>query len=148
MAESRSTSADATLHNVRVALAPVFAAAHDPSIAPAEFAPYLQAAGGLGPALRGVELSQLIDSATVPLRASVEGDEQVQVAAGSFRAYKLVLRGQAPSRSAGRAGAVVTEHRLWYAGEVKRFVKHEITTTVGGVLRQSTSVELVEYSVQ
>jgi Caspase domain len=148
VAESRSTSADATLHNVRVALTPVFAAAHDPSLAPAEFAPYLQAAGSLGAALRGLDLSQQIDSATVPLRASVEGEEPVQVAAGSFRAHKLLLRGQAQARGAGRAVAVVTEHRLWYASEVKRFVKHEITTTVGGVLRQSTHVELVEYSVQ
>jgi hypothetical protein len=148
VAESRSTSADATSHAVRIALAPVFAATHDASVAPAEFAPYLQAAGPIGTALRDVDLLQQIGSATVPLHASVEGDEQVQVAAGTFRAHKLVLRGQAQARSAGRAGTVITEHRLWYASEVKRIVKHEVTTTVGGVLRQSTRVELVEYSVQ
>jgi hypothetical protein len=54
----------------------------------------------------------------------------------------------------GRAdfGVVATEHRLWHASEVKRevkrVIKHEITTTVGGVLRQSTSVELVEFSLR
>jgi glycine/D-amino acid oxidase-like deaminating enzyme len=96
----------------------------------------------------GAELSQQIEQATVPLRASVEGVEEVQVAAGTYRAQKVVLRGQAQSRGAAKSGLVVTEHRLWYAGEVKRVVKHEITTTVGGVLRQSTSVELVEFSVR
>jgi hypothetical protein len=84
----------------------------------------------------------------VPLRVSVEGIEDVQVAAGQFHAQKIVLRGQAQARGAARSGVVVTEHRLWYASEVKRVVKHEITTTVGGTLRQSTSVELVEYSVR
>jgi hypothetical protein len=30
----------------------------------------------------------------------------------------------------------------------ERVIKHEITTTVGGALRQATSVELVEFSVR
>ncbi len=117
-------------------------------MAPAEFAPYLQAAGLIGPALRHTELSQQVEQATVPLRVSLEGDEDVQVAAGKFRAQKVVLRGQAQTRGAARSGAVVTEHRLWYASEAKRVIKHETTTTVGGALRQSTSVELVEFSVR
>jgi uncharacterized caspase-like protein len=148
IAESRTTSADATPRSARVALAASFGATHDASPAPAEFAPYLQAAGLIGPALRSAELSQQVEQATVPLRVSVEGIEDVQVAAGQFHAQKIVLRGQAQARGAARSGVVVTEHRLWYASEVKRVVKHEITTTVGGTLRQSTSVELVEYSVR
>jgi uncharacterized caspase-like protein len=148
IAESRTTSADATPRSARVALAASFGATHDASPAPAEFAPYLQAAGLIGPALRSTELSQQVEQATVPLHASVEGIEDVQVAAGQFRAQKVVLRGQAQARGAAKSGVVVTEHRLWYASEVKRVIKHEITTTVGGVLRQSTSVELVEFSVR
>jgi uncharacterized caspase-like protein len=146
IAESRTTSADSTPRSARVALAPSFNAVQD--AAPTEFSPYLQAAGLIGPALRGAELAQQIDQATVPLRASVEGIEEVQVAAGTWRAQKVVLRGQAQSRGAAKSGLVVTEHRLWYAAEVKRVVKHEITTTVGGALRQSTSVELVEFSLR
>jgi uncharacterized caspase-like protein len=146
IAESRTTSADSTPRSARVALAPSFNAVQD--AAPPEFSPYLQAAGLIGPALRGAELSQQIEQATVPLRASVEGIEEVRVAAGTWRAQKVVLRGQAQSRGAAKSGLVVTEHRLWYAGDVKRVVKHEITTTVGGVLLQSTSVELVEFSVR
>jgi hypothetical protein len=145
IAESRTTSADATPRSTRVALAPSFNAVQD--AAPPEFSPYLQAAGLIGPALRGAELSQQIEQATVPLRVSVEGVEEVQVAAGTYRAQKVVLRGQAQSRGAGKSGLVITEHRLWYAGEVKRIVKHEITTTVGGTLLQSTRVELVEFSL-
>ncbi len=148
IAESRTTSADSTPRGARVALAPSFNAAQDAALAPAEFSPYLQAAGLIGPALRGADLSQQIEQATVPLRASVEGIEEVQVAAGTWRAQKVVLRGQAQSRGAAKSGLVVTEHRLWYASEVKRVIKHEIVTTVGGVLLQSTSVELVEYSVR
>ena len=148
IAESRSTSADTAPRSARVALTPSFNTAHDLAPAPAEFAPYLQAAGLIGPALRHSELSQQVEQATVPLRISVEGVEDVQVAAGTFRAQKLVLRGQAQSRGAARSGAIVIEHRLWYASEVKRIVKHETTATVGGALRQSTTVELVEYRVR
>jgi uncharacterized caspase-like protein len=146
IAESRTTSTDNTPRSARVALAPSFNAVHE--TAPPEFSPYLQAAGLIGPALRGAELSQQVEQATVPLRASVEGIEVVQVAGGTWRAQKVVLRGQAQSRGAAKSGLVVTEHRLWYAAEVKRVIKHEITTTVGGTLRQSTSVELVEFSVR
>ena len=148
IAESRTTSTDATPRNSRVALAPAFSPPHDATVAPAEFAPYLQAAGLIGPALRSAELSQQVEQATVPLRVSLEGTEDVQVAAGKFRAQKVVLRGQAQTRGAARSGVVITEHRLWYASEAKRVIKHEITTTVGGALRQSTSVELVEFSVR
>jgi Caspase domain len=148
IAESRTTSAEATPRSARVALDAAFSATPDASLAPPEFAPYLQVAGLIGPALRGTELSQQIEQASVPLRVSLEGDEDVQVAAGKFHAQKVVLRGQAQARGAARSGVVITEHRLWYASEVKRVIKHEITTTVGGALRQSTSVELVEYSVR
>jgi uncharacterized caspase-like protein len=148
IAESRTTSTDATPRSARVALAAAFSSTQDPTLAPAEFAPYLQAAGLIGPALRSAELSQQVEQATVPLRVSVEGIEDVQVAAGRFRAQKVVLRGQAQARGAARSGTVVTEHRLWYASEVKRVIKHEITTTVGGTLRQSSSIELVEFNVR
>ncbi len=116
IAESRTTSADATPRSTRVALAPSFNAVQD--AAPPEFSPYLQAAGLIGPALRGADLSQQIEQATVPLRVSVEGEEEVQVAAGTYRAQKVVLRGQAQSRGAGevrprdhRAPALVRERR-------------------------------------
>jgi len=147
IAESRTTSVDNKPRSTRVALAAAFSSTQEATPAPAEFAPYLQAAGLIGPALRATELSQQVDQVSVPLRASFEGDEEVTVAAGKFLAQKVVLRGQAQARGAARSGAVVSEHRIWYASEVKRVVKHEITTTVGGSLRQSTSVELVEFSV-
>jgi hypothetical protein len=148
IAEARSSSADPTPRLLRVALAPGFSAANETSPAPAEFAPYLQAAGLLAPPLRSAAWPQSVEQAKLSLRPSLEGEEAVQVEAGTFVAHKLVLRGQAQARGAARSGSVVTEHRLWYAAEAKRVVKHEITTTVGGVLRQSTSVQLVEYRVR
>jgi hypothetical protein len=150
IAELRTVSTEARPHGARVALAPVFVGrgGGDSSPAPMEFAPYLQAAGALDErALRGVELMQSVEQSQVPLRASVEGDEDIETEAGRFRARKLVLRGQAQARGAARS-AVATEHRLWYAADAKRVVKHEITTTVGGALRQQTTVELVEYLVR
>jgi hypothetical protein len=149
IAELRTLSTEARPHGARVSLAPDFVGrSGDSSPAPAEFAPYLQAAGALDEhALRGVALMQSIEQSPVPLRASIEGDEDIETEAGRFRARKLVLRGQSPARGATRS-AVSTEHRLWYAAEAKRVVKHEVTTTVGGALRQQTTVELVEYLVR
>ena len=67
--------------------------------------------------------------------------QDVVVAAGRFKAVKLVLRG----RSAGRGGSVATEHVVWYSPQVKRTVKYTVSTHVGNVLRESTSFELVEF---
>jgi hypothetical protein len=149
IAELRTLSTEARPHGARVALGPGFVGrSGESSPAPAELAPYLQAAGALEEhALRGVAWTQSIEQSQVPLRASIEGDEVIETDAGRFRARKLVLRGQSPARGGAR-GAVSTEHRLWYAAEAKRVVKHEITTTVGGALRQQTTVELVEYLVR
>ena len=150
IAESWTTTADAKLRTTLVGLGPAFNALPDWTLAPPEFAPYLQAAGWAS--LRGAELSRRVEDVNVPLRASVERDEDVQVPAGRFRAQKIVLRGQAPAAMRGgassRAVVVSTEHRLWYASETKRIVKHEVTVTVGGVLRQATTFELVDYQVR
>jgi hypothetical protein len=81
------------------------------------------------------------------LKAVVEGEEDVIVAAGRFRAVKLVLRGQAVSRGAARAGTVSTEHVVWYAPEVKRMVKYTVSTHVGNALREATSFELTEFKL-
>ena len=149
--ESWTTTADAKLRTTHVALAPAFNALPDWSIAPPEFAPYLLAAGALAPQLRAADWSREVEHVNVPLRASVERDEDVQVPAGRFRAQKVVLRGSAPAAMRGgaaRASVVSIEHRLWYASEAKRIVKHEVSVTVGGVLRQATTFELVDYQVR
>ena len=83
----------------------------------------------------------------VPLRAVVEGEEDVVVSAGRFRAIKLVLRGQAQSRGAGRAGAVQTEQVIWYAPEVKRSVKTTVSTRIGTSLQEATTFELMEFKL-
>jgi hypothetical protein len=71
----------------------------------------------------------------------VEAEEEVVVAAGRFKALKLVLRG----RSAVRGGSVSTEHVVWYSPQVRRTVKYTVSTHVGSTLRESTSFELVEF---
>ena len=83
----------------------------------------------------------------VPLHAKIEGEEDVTVGAGRFRAVKLVLRGQLQPRGGGRAGTVSTEYVVWYAPQAKRSVKLTVSTYVGAALREATTFELMEYKL-
>jgi uncharacterized caspase-like protein len=143
VAETWSTTSDAKLRTVVVPLEPGFSALPGWTLTPPEFSPYLQAAGGLKGAI--ANQPRRVEQLMVPMKASIEGEEDVVVAAGRFRAVKLVLRGQAGVRG-GKAG-VATEHTVWYAPQVKRMVKSTVATTVGGALRESTTFELVEYKL-
>jgi len=144
VAETWTTTSDA---QVRTALAPRslgFYALPDWTLTPPEFAPYLQASGLLRAGQVIVDQQRRVDQVTVPMKASVEGEEDVSVVAGRFRATKLVLRGQGVQTRGGTRTAVLTEQIVWYAPEVKRIVKQTISTRVGNVLREATSYELME----
>ncbi|HEX6708643.1 MAG TPA: caspase family protein [Albitalea sp.] len=144
VAETWTTTSDAKLRTTLVPLEPGFNALPGWTLTPPEFSPYLQAAGGLKPGLIANQ-PRRVEQLMVPMKASIEGEEDVVVAAGRFRAVKLVLRGQAGVRG-GKAG-VASEHIVWYAPQVKRMVKSTVATTVGGALRESTTFELVEYKL-
>jgi hypothetical protein len=145
VSETWTTTSDGKLRTTLVPLEPGFATLPGWNLTPPEFSPYLLAAGGLQRAVLP-ELPRRIDEWTVPLRGRVEGEEEVVVAAGRFRAVKLVLRGQVALRGAGRAGgALTTEHVVWYAPQVRRTVKYSVSTSVGGALRESTTFELTEF---
>ena len=144
VAETWTTTSDA---QVRTALAPRslgFYALPDWTLAPPEFAPYLQASGPLRAGQVIADQQRRVDQVMVPIKASIEGEEDVTVAAGRFRATKLVLRGQGVQTRGGARTAVLTEQIVWYAPEVKRIVKQTISTRVGNVLREATSYELME----
>jgi uncharacterized caspase-like protein len=147
VAETWTTTSDAKLRTTLVPLEPGFSALPGWTLTPPEFAPYLQAAGGLQRGAALPEQPRRIEQLTVPLRARIEGEEEVVVAAGRFRAIKVVLRGQATPRGAGRAGALSSEHVVWYAPAVRRTVKTVVSTQVGGALRESTTFELVEFTL-
>jgi hypothetical protein len=147
VAETWTTTSDAKLRTTLVPLEPGFTALPGWTLTPPEFSPYLQAAGGLQRGATLPEMKRQIEQATVPLRGRVEGEEEVVVAAGRFRAVKLVLRGQVTPRGAGRAGVLTSEHVIWYAPQVRRMVKYTVDTHVGGALRESTSFELVEFKL-
>jgi len=117
------------------------------NLSPPEFAPYLQALGPLRSGLKMGQQTRRIEDSTVSLAASIEGEEEVAVGAGRFRAVKLVLRGQSQARGGGKAGAITAEHTVWYAPDVKRPVKYTVSTRVGGSLREATTFELVEFSL-
>jgi uncharacterized caspase-like protein len=147
IAETWSTTSDASLRTTLAALAPAFHALPGWTLTPPEFSPYLEAAGGLrrGVALAG--LSRRIGAVTVPLRASIEGEEEVEVAAGRFRAVKVVLRGHTGTRGAAAPGAVSTEQVVWYAPAVKRMVKTTVSTRVGQSISEGTTFELTEFKL-
>jgi uncharacterized caspase-like protein len=146
VAETWTTTSDAKVRTALALHAPSFNALPGWTLTPAEFSPYLQASGLLRPGQRIADQQRRVDQVLVPLRVSVEGEEDITVAAGRYRAVKLVLRGQAPgpSRGVAKAAPVQTEQIVWYAPEVKRIVKQTVSTHVGNVLRESTSFELME----
>jgi hypothetical protein len=141
IAETWSTTSDAKIRSTIVPLEAGFSALPDWSLTPPEFAPYLLAAGPL----RGQRIADLrrdVARVAVPLKASIEGEEDVTVAAGRFRAVKLVLRGRTQARG---AQPVSVEHVIWYAADVKRFVRYTVSTRVGASQQEATSVELMEF---
>lgn len=143
VAETWTTTSDAKVRSTVAPLEAGFTALPSWTLAPPEFAPYLLAAGPLRPGQRFSEQQRRIEQVMVPLRVSVEGEEDVVVAAGRFRAMKLVLRGQARARGA----TVSAEHVVWYAPQVKRPVKYTVSTYVGTSLREATAFELMEFTL-
>jgi hypothetical protein len=146
ISETWTTTSDAKLRTTLVPLEPGFHVLPSWTLTPPEFAPYLLASGALEAGQKLAEQQRRIEQFEVPMKVSVEGDEDVVVAAGRFRATRLVLRGQARNATRG-GGAVNAEQVVWYAPAVKRIVKATVATRVGTTLSESTTFELVEYNV-
>ncbi len=146
IAETWTTTSDAKLRTTLVPLEPGFNALPGWTLTPPEFAPYLLAAGALRRGSTMAEQRRTVEQVMLPLRVSVEGEEEVVVAAGRFRAVKLVLRGQLALRGAARS-TVSSEYVVWYAPAVKRMVKYTVSTSVGNALREATSFELTEFKL-
>jgi uncharacterized caspase-like protein len=143
VAETWTTTSDAKVRTTVAALEAGFHPLPGWTLSPPEFSPYLLAAGPLRAGQRLGDQQRRIEQVSVPLRVSVEGEEEVVVGAGRFRATKVVLRGQGRARGA----AVSAEHVVWYAAQVKRPVKYTVSTYVGASLREATTFELVEFRV-
>jgi uncharacterized caspase-like protein len=146
VAETWTTTSDAKVRTTLAPHVPGFNALPGWTLTPPEFSPYLQASGLLRTGQAIANQERRVDQVMVPLRVSVEGEEDVTVAAGRYRAVKLVLRGQTPglSRGGAKTAPVLTEQIVWYAPEVKRIVKQTVSTHVGTVLREATTLELTE----
>ena len=147
VAETWTTTSDGKLRTTLVPLEPGFSALPGWTLTPPEFSPYLLAAVALRRGMAIADQARRIEQVLLSMRASVEGEEEVVVAAGRFRAVKLVLRGQAASRGAARSGTVSSEHVVWYAPAVKRMVKYTVSTTVGTSVREATTFELTEFKL-
>ncbi len=145
--ETWTTTSDAKVRSTVVPLETGFHALPDWSLTPPEFSPYLLATERLRPGQKIGGQRRSVERSVVALNATVEGEEGVTVAAGRFRATRIVLRGQAQSRGAQRSGPITVEHVVWYAPAVKRFVKYEVTTRVGSALQEETVFELMDYKL-
>lgn len=145
--ETWSTTSDTRLRTATVPLQPGFYELPGWNLTPPEYSPYLLASGPLKPGQVLPDLPRRVGQVTVPLHARVEAEEEVVVGAGTFRAIKVVLRGQvsASTRGAPRSAPVVMEHVAWYAPQVRRTVKYTVSTRVGEVLKESTTFDLVEF---
>jgi uncharacterized caspase-like protein len=141
--EAWTTTSDSKVRTISASLEPGFHALPDWTLAPPEFAPYLLAGGALSAGQRLSDQRRLVEKVVIPLRARVEGEDDLVVSAGRFRVTKLVLSGQAKTSG----GTVKTEQVVWYAADVKRPVRYDVTTHVDNRLREKTSVELVEYKL-
>ncbi|HEU5296418.1 MAG TPA: caspase family protein [Burkholderiaceae bacterium] len=147
VAETWTTTVDAKVRTTRVSLKPGFNPLPDWSVAPPEFAPYLQASDVPPGASAAIgEQRRAIDAVPMTLQPSWQPEEEVTVGAGRFRAQKLVLRGQAGSARGG--GPLRAEYVVWYAPGVRRIVKYQVLAFAGGRLRESTTFELTEYKLQ
>jgi len=147
IAETWTTTADAKVRTTLVSLKPGFNPLPDWGIAPPEFAPYLQAADappGIADAI-GVQ-RRTIDAVPMTLKPQWQGEEDVVVGAGRFRAQRLMLRGQATSARTGSALEAV--YLVWYAPSVRRIVKYQVEARAGRNVRESTTFELTEYKLQ
>jgi hypothetical protein len=147
VAETWTTTSDAKLRTTLVPLEPRFVALPGWTLTPPEFAPYLQASGALKRGSTLPELQWRVEQWSVPLKGRVEGEEEVTVLAGRFRAVKLVLRGQLSPRGAARGAPLTSEHVVWYAPEVRRTVKYTVSSSMGTALRESTTFELTEFKL-
>lgn len=145
VAETWTTTSDAKVRTALAPLGPEFHVLPGWTLTPPEFAPYLNAARVQRGERLG-ELSRRIEQVNVPLVARVEGEEDVVVGAGRFRALKVVLRGQARMRGAGRA--IETEQVVWYSVQARRMVKSTVSTTQGSNVLEQSSIELMEMRLQ
>jgi len=147
ISETWTTTADAKVRTTLVSLKPGFNPLPDWSAAPPEFAPYLQASDAPPGASDAIGVQrQAIDAVSMTLKPTWQGEEEVTVGAGRFRAHKLVLRGQASAARAG--GPLVAEYVVWYAPGVRRIVKYQVSAHAGRSLREATTFELTEYKLQ
>ncbi len=145
ISETWTTTSDAKVRTVFVPLAPGFHALPGWNLTPPEFSPYLQASGLLRSGQKIGDQQRRFEKIDLQLSVSIEGEEELVVSAGKFRATKLVLRGKAQPRGAPRANPVSAEHVVWYAPDVKRVIRYTVATRVGTALQEATVFELMEY---
>lgn len=142
VAETWSTTSDEKLRTTLASLRPGFNPLPGWSLTPPEFSPYLQAAGLLRTGQKIADQKRSVDKGVLALKVNIEGEEDVVVPAGRFRAQRVTLRAPAP-RGAGRA--LSAEHIVWYAPDVKRMIKYAVSTRVGNSVQEDTVFELMEY---
>ena len=109
-----------------------------------EVAPYLQSFGALAESEEWKSVQ--VAGAGSPFVAKLAGKETVTVPAGRFEATKIVIEGEQMARGAMTRLLTI---QVWYAPEVKRFVKavYVAPGLLGGIAADRDTIELVETSL-
>ncbi len=120
-----------------------------------EFSPYLAAFGGVDSksSWKGIPTPDTNNFWTKWYSTGgVEGRESVTVPAGTFDAVKLEIwsaRTASGSQTERDSEPVRIQYNIWYAAEIKRYVKMVRTTTAASGQRMNTDTfELVAYRQQ
>jgi hypothetical protein len=127
--------------------APGFPVRSGIQFAPPDLAPYLPAFYGLeeGLPLPTVRRS-IVSDADIDMRMRVVGKESVTVPAGSFDAVKIEAEGRGYTLFKQiQVHSIIT---IWYAPEVKRFVKYTALSFEGQLPTELNTFELMDYRVK
>ena len=137
---------DAKVRTTRVALEPGFNPLPDWTPTPPEFAPYLQAAGLHARPAQPADQRAPRRAVSVPLKAQRRRRGRAWWwRPGAFAPSSWCCRG-GPAPAPARA--ITTEHRVWYAPDVRRIVRYEVVSHSGRTVREATVFELTEYKLQ
>lgn len=113
-----------------------------------EFAPYLLAKGGEGAIRNVTAVDGYPTAATTAWDTQVNASlwEQVTVPAGSFRALHLEITGEATVEQTGMFRPQRYVMDVWYAPDVKRYVKLEHKVWRAGNVIDHDEIDLVSFS--
>jgi len=111
-----------------------------------EFSPYAMAFGAIKQGQSKINVRLVGGEVGWAISGAIEGEEEISVPAGRFRATKLVIHGSNNARWSGAAPTTIIgriELTVWYAPNLKRYIKSRYTSYA----LQDTRMDSVVYEM-